>query len=438
MSWKILPSGPLKGTIEVPGDKSITHRGYILGALAHGTTVIKDPLRAQDTDATLNAIASLGVEVDIRDDHVEFRGSGQGGFTEPDSVLDLGNAGTGVRLMAGLLAGCPFYTTLTGDRSLRSRPMGRVVDPLREMGAVIDGRNKGSLLPLGIRGGSLKGIKYTSEVASAQVKSCVLIASLSGEGETRYTEPALSRDHTERLMRYMGVLLERTNNTLALAGGQPLGGRDLTVPGDISSAAFFLVAATVLDGSSITLKRVGVNPTRTGLLVLLQAMGADVSVDDIQDEGPEPVADITVKGGGDLTGIDVPEEWIPSIIDELPLVAVTAAAARGKTVIRGARELRVKESDRIATTVKMLELAGVAVTEAPDGFVVEGGTGIRNAHYTSYSDHRIAMASAVLAMMADSSSTVDDTDCVATSFPDFVQRMNSLAPGSITLPGDEA
>jgi len=223
-----------------------------------------------------------------------------------------------------------------------------------------------------------------------------------------------------------------------LAGGQPLGGRDLTVPGDISSAAFFLVAATVLDGSSITLKRVGVNPTRTGLLVLLQAMGADVSVDDIQDEGPEPVADITVKGGGDLTGIDVPEEWIPSIIDELPLVAVAAAAARGKTVIRGARELRVKESDRIATTVKMLELAGVAVTEAPDGFVVEGGTDIRNAHYTSYSDHRIAMASAVLAMMADSSSTVDDTDCVATSFPDFVQRMNSLAPGSITLPGDEA
>lgn len=438
MSWKVLPSGPLKGTIDVPGDKSITHRGYILGALASGNTVVRDPLRAHDTDSTLNAVASLGVKVERKAGSVLISGGGLEGLSEPEGVLDLGNAGTGVRLMAGLLASCPFFTTLTGDASLRSRPMGRIVAPLRDMGAVIDGRKGGSLLPLSIRGGGLRAIEFTSPVASAQVKSCVLIAALSGAGETSFTEPALSRDHTERLLEYMGASLKRADNTLIIAGGQSLDGCDISVPGDISSAAFFLVAASVLEGSSVTLRRVGVNPTRTGLLDLLRAMGTDVVVDELPDEGPEPMADITVKGGGSLVGIDVPEEWIPSIIDELPLVAVAAAAARGKTVIRGAKELRVKESDRIASTVNMLDLAGVSVTEAPDGFVVEGGTGVKSADFTSHSDHRIAMASAVLTMMADSPGTVRDTDCVATSFPDFVQRMNSLAPGSITVLGEKS
>lgn len=431
MIWKVSPSGPLSGEIVVPGDKSVTHRGYIFGAMARGRTVVKNPLIAEDTDSTLRAVKSLGVDVEMEEGAVILHGEGKEALSEPLHVLDLGNSGTGVRLLAGLLSACPFFSTLTGDQSLRTRPMARIVEPLRMMGAVIDGRDAGELLPLSIRGGELKGIRYASPVASAQVKSCILIAALSAAGQTVFTEPSLSRDHTERLMEHTGISFERDGNTLTLEGGQSPAGFEITVPGDISSAAFFLVAAAVMEGSSVTVKRVGVNQTRTGLLDLLEAMNVNLEIKELTDPGSEPVADITVAGTGSLKGIDVPVEWIPRIIDEIPLVAVAAAAAEGKTVIRGAEELRVKESDRIATTVDMLRRAGANVSETGDGFTVEGGKDIHRSDHDSKSDHRIAMASVIMSMMAGSASTVVDTACVGTSFPDFTDCMNSLAPGTL-------
>ncbi|MEE8547181.1 MAG: 3-phosphoshikimate 1-carboxyvinyltransferase [bacterium] len=432
MIWKVTPSGPLSGEIEVPGDKSITHRGYIFGAMARGRTVVSNPLIAEDTESTLKAVANLGVQIDREEGAVVIYGEGKESLTEPGDTLDLGNSGTGVRLLAGLLSGCSFPSTLTGDQSLRSRPMARIVEPLRMMGAEIEGRDGDNLLPLSIRGGGLKGIRYISPVASAQIKSCVLIAALSAVGQTVFTEPSLSRDHTERILEHTGISFERDGNTLTLDGEQSPTGSEITVPGDISSAAFFLVAAAVLEGSSVTIRRVGINPTRTGLLDLLEAMDVRIDINERHESGSEPVADITVTGTGSLAGIDVPVEWIPRIIDEIPLVAVAAAAAEGRTVIRGAEELRVKESDRIATTVHMLRRAGVDISETADGFVVEGGADIRPTDHDSNGDHRIAMASAILSLMASSTSTVVDTACVATSFPGFTDSMNSLAPGTIT------
>ncbi|MFV1957616.1 MAG: 3-phosphoshikimate 1-carboxyvinyltransferase [bacterium] len=432
MIWKVTPSGPLSGEIEVPGDKSITHRGYIFGAMAHGRTVVSNPLIAEDTESTLKAVTSFGVQVERKEGAVVIYGEGKESLTEPGDLLDMGNSGTGVRLLAGLLSGCSFFSVLTGDTSLRSRPMARIVEPLRMMGAAVDGRGEGNLLPLCIRGGGLKGIRYTSPVASAQIKSCILIAALSAVGQTVFTEPSLSRDHTERIMEHTGISFGRDGNTLILDGGQSPSGAEITVPGDISSAAFFLVAAAVLKGSSVTVRNVGINPTRTGLLDLLEAMDVRIDINEQPESGSEPVADITVTGTGSLKGLDVPVEWIPRIIDEIPLVAVVAAAAEGRTVIRGAEELRVKESDRIASTVRMLRRAGVDVSETADGFVVEGGADIRRSDHDSNGDHRIAMASVILSLMGSSSSTVVDTACAATSFPGFTDSMNSLAPGTIT------
>ncbi len=432
MTWTVSPSGPLRGEITVPGDKSITHRAFLLGAMAEGETVIHRPLIAEDTDNTLQAARSLGIETVQSGETVKIRGSGPGGLREPDNILDLGNSGTGVRLLAGLLSGRPFLTVLTGDESLRKRPMMRVATPLRQMGAAIDGREGGTLLPLTVRGGELRSIEYESPVASAQVKSCVLIAALQATGTTVFREPALSRDHTERMLLQMGVKLSRQDGFLALDGDQIPKGREIVVPGDISSAAFFLAAAAVREGSRIVIKDVGVNPTRTGIVRFLQAMGAEIEIHAKGDEG-EPVADIAVRGTGNLQGIEVPTEWIPSIIDEIPLAAVVAACSRGTTRIRGAGELRVKESDRISTTVRMLQLAGVKVKELKDGFIVEGTGSIKGAAFESHGDHRIAMASAILALMADSPSSVSDTGCVATSFKGFPDTLNALSPSAVEI-----
>ena len=430
MTWIISPSGPLSGEVQVPGDKSITHRAYILGAVSVGETVVSRPLRAEDTDNTLEAIRSLGVDVESKGDVVLICGRGPDGLSEPGDVLDLGNSGTGVRLLAGLLAGCSFLSILTGDSSLRGRPMGRVTDPLKRMGAAIDGRDGGRLLPLVIRGGGLKAVDFVSPVSSAQVKSCVLLAGLQARGTTTFREPVLSRDHTGRMLKSMGVHLATRGGSTIMMGGQSLSACEIAVPGDISSAAFFLVAGAVLNGSDVVIRNVGVNPTRTGIIRLLSAMGADIEIDD-RPWDVEPVADIRVRGTGRLRGFKVPLEWVPSIIDELPLAAVAAAAADGITEIRGAGELRVKESDRITGTVRMLQRAGVLVRELDDGFIVEGGGSIKGADFKSGGDHRIAMASAILSLLAGSTSRVSDIKCVATSFGTFPDVLNTLSPGAL-------
>jgi 3-phosphoshikimate 1-carboxyvinyltransferase len=431
VTWKVIPSGPLAGEIEVPGDKSITHRAYILGSVAMGPTVVARPLRAEDTDSTLLAVKELGVEVDDQGTRVVIGGKGPENLLEPGDVLDLGNSGTGVRLLAGLLAGCPFLSILTGDASLRRRPMARVATPLRSMGAAVDGRRDGDLLPLAIRGGDLTGIEYLSPVSSAQVKSCVLLAGLQASGTTVFSEPSLSRDHTERMLHSMGVELVEDRGKLVLEGGQVPTGCEIQIPGDISSAAFFMVAASIIRGSDIMIRNVGINPTRTGILRLLEAMEADIEIQE-RPVGTEPAADIGVRGSETLRGIEVPIEWVPSIIDELPLAAVAAATARGQTIIRGAGELRVKESDRIRTTVGMLQSGGVEVEELDDGFVIHGGKSVRGARFTSGGDHRIAMAASVLSLVAESPCEVAETACVSTSFRGFPETMNLLSPGSIT------
>ena len=426
----IKPGGSLHGEITVPGDKSITQRAYIFAAMASGTTRILEPLRAEDTDSTLDAVRSLGPMIMDMGKEVSIAGEGLRSFTEPCNVVDLGNSGTGARLMAGLFSSCPFLSVLTGDDSLRKRPMARITEPLRLMGAVIDGRADGTLLPLSIRGGKLKGINYTSPVASAQVKSCVLIAALNAKGRTIFTEPALSRDHTERMLSGMGIKIVQEGRSLVVDGGQTPEATIIKVPGDLSSAAFFMVAGTVMDGSDLVVRNVGVNPTRTGIIQLLEAMGANISVMPQEGEG-EPIADIRVQGTDSLKGIDIPEDWIPALIDELPIAAVLAAAADGVTQLRGASELRVKESDRIMATVQMLSRAGVKVEELKDGFRIHGPALISGSDQTSHGDHRIAMSSAILSLLAESESKISDTACVLTSFPDFTDILNGFLPGSV-------
>ena len=432
MDWEITPSGALRGEIRIPGDKSITHRAFILAAMGQGTTTVENPLRAEDTDNTLRAIKALGVEVEDEGNTVIIHGAGPEGLLEPGDVLDLGNSGTGVRLMAGAMAARPFFTVLTGDASLRRRPMGRVTEPLRRMGAVLDGRAGGTLLPLAIRGGSLTGIDYQSPVPSAQVKSCVLLAALGADGITRFREPAPSRDHSERMLAAMGICLDREGDVLCLRGGQVPSGITIKVPGDISSAAFFLGAGAVVEGSDITLRDVGINPTRTGILDLLREMGAMIDITPLERE-VEPAADIRVRCFKKLKGIRIPEEWIPSLIDELPLAAVLGVCAEGVTTIKGAGELRVKESDRIASTVEMLARAGVEVAEEKDGFTVKGGKKPGGAVFQSHGDHRIAMCSAILALVSGEKSEVRNTACVDTSFPGFPELIRGLAPGSLKV-----
>jgi 3-phosphoshikimate 1-carboxyvinyltransferase len=445
VTWRVKPAGGVRGAVEVPGDKSITHRAFLFGALARGETVVRRPLDAGDTGRTLEAVEALGVKVLRREARgagtsgiylaeVRILGSGFGALSQPRATLDMGNSGTSTRLLLGVLAGCPVRATLDGDASLRRRPMLRVVDPLRLMGASIEGRSGGDHLPLAVRGGPLVGIEHRSPVASAQVKSCLLLAGLQARGTTVLSEPSLSRDHSERMLAAMGALIARDGLTLSLAGGQELSPVDLTVPGDLSSAAFFLVAAAITPGSEVIVRGVGVNPTRTGILDLLSAMGAEVAMVPGPDEGGEPVADVRVRGG-ELRGVEIPPEWVPRLIDELPVAAVAAAFARGRTVVAGARELRSKESDRIDTTVQMLRSAGVKAEATEDGFAVEGSAGgsAGPAHYQSHGDHRLAMASAVLALRATGPSQIDGTACVATSFPGFPLLLGRLAPGSIEV-----
>lgn len=425
-SWTITPTGkPLRGTVQVPGDKSISHRALILGALGQGETTIARYCRGEDCLHTLQALRTLGIEIQEEGDRLHVLGKGLWGLTEPSSVLDCGNSGTGLRLLAGVLAGQDFFSVLTGDTSLRSRPMGRVVTPLRQMGATIAGRKAGEFAPLAITGGNLKGCDYVSPVASAQVKTCVLLAGLLADGMTSVTEPIKSRDHTERMLRYLGVPLQVNGLTVSLEGRTSFDGHHLCIPGDLSAAAFFLVAGSIIPDSEIFLPGVGVNPERTGVLDILAQMGANIEVRNSREESGEPVADLLVRSAP-LHGVSLEAGQIPKSIDELPILCIAAAAAEGETRVSGAEELRVKETDRIRAMATELRRLKVLVEETRDGLRIQGGATFEGGTCRSYGDHRVAMSLAVAGLRAQSPVFIDDVSCVETSFPDFQAKLLDL------------
>ena len=418
MKYKVMPGGMITGEARVPGDKSISHRSIMLGALARGTTRINGFLEGEDALATVAAFRAMGVTIEgPSDGKVTIQGVGIDGLSAPGEVLDLGNAGTSIRLMAGLLAGQGFDTVLTGDESLRGRPMGRVIDPLTLMGAEIASA-EGGRPPLEITGGrALQGIHYDLPMASAQVKSCVLLAGLYARGKTSVTEPAPTRDHTERMLRGFGYQVTCEGGVISLEGGGTLSAADIDVPSDISSATFFLVAASIAPGSDLLLTHVGINPTRTGVLNILALMGADIQLKNKREVGGEPVADIRVRYAG-LKGIEIPSDQVPLAIDEFPALFIAAACADGRTVLRGAEELRLKESDRIAAMAEGLTTLGIHNEILADGIIIDGGT-LGGGEVHTYHDHRIAMAFAIAALRADQEIRVLDCEHVATSFPGF-------------------
>jgi 3-phosphoshikimate 1-carboxyvinyltransferase len=430
VNFRVRPVTRLAGTVEVPGDKSISHRAALLGALADGVTEVQGYLEGEDCLRTLTAIQMMGVEVTRKGPgHYRIAGVGVHGLVEPADVVDCGNSGTTARLLIGVLAGQPFWTLLTGDESLRRRPMKRVAEPLARMGATIVGRDDGSRLPLAVRGADRpRAIAYESPVASAQVKSAILLAGLRADGPVSVTEPAPSRDHSEVMLRAFGARLERGERRVTLHPG-PLTATAVLVPGDISSAAFLLVAGALVREARVTIAGVGVNPTRTGLLDVMRAMGVTIAETPV-DAPPtgERIAALTV-GSAAPVGTTVAGPLIPRLIDEVPALAVLAAVARGATEIRDAAELRVKESDRIAAVKRELGKMGVRIEERPDGMAIPGGQRFRGAHVTSGGDHRMAMALAVAGLVADGETVVEDVACVQTSFPTFVDLVNTLAGG---------
>lgn len=422
-----LTPGPVQGTLTVPADKSITHRALLFGAVAHGPSHVHNPLRSGDTLTTLRLVRDLGIRVDETEDGSWIvHGQGLHGLREPETVLDCRNSGTTARLTMGLLAGQTFFSVLAGSPQLRKRPMGRVSEPLRRMGARIYGRDQGRLLPLALVGSPLQGIDYDLPVASAQVKSALLLAGLYAQGTTRIREPGPARDHTERMLRHMGVPLTREGNLITIQSPeQELTPLTLTVPGDFSSAAFFLAAGAIVPGSRVLLQNVGVNPTRIGFLQALKAMGAQVILHNPRESGSEPVADLEITPSA-LRGVTIRGDQIVTMIDELPVLAVVATQAQGKTVVRDAGELRVKETDRIATVVTELRKLGAAIEELPDGFIVHGPTRLKGAAVWSHGDHRLAMALAVAGLLAEGETHIQDMACAADSFPGFVETLFKL------------
>ena len=423
--FRVGPGGALQGRVRVPGDKSISHRAVMLGALADGVTEIDGFLEGADALGTLAALRALGVAIDHpAPGRVVVHGAGVHGLRAPSAPIDLGNSGTSMRLLAGLLAAQPFDTVLTGDASLSGRPMRRVTEPLARMGAVIETSADGTP-PLRIRGGRrLHGIDYDSPVASAQVKSALLLAGLYAEGRTCVREPAESRDHTERMLAGFGYPVARDGLTSCLSGGGRLTARAVDVPADISSAAFFLVGASIAPGSDLVLEHVGWNPTRTGVVEILRAMGGDIEVLAEREVGGEPAADLRVRAA-ELRGIEIPEKLVPRAIDEFPALFVAAACARGRTVVRGAAELRVKESARIRVMADGLAALGIRAEPADDGIAIEGGA-LRGGTVESHGDHRVAMSFAIAGLCAEETVTVNDCANVDTSFPGFAASARAL------------
>ena len=420
----------LKGRVTVPGDKSISHRCIMFGSIADGVTEVRNFLEGADCLATIRCFRSMGIEIEEKNTTVIVHGKGLHGLSAPDSILDVGNSGTTTRLLSGILAGQPFESKLSGDESLNSRPMKRIMDPLTQMGAHISSILRNGCAPLYIAPSALHGIHYDSPVASAQVKSCILLAGLYAEGETSVTEPSLSRNHTELMLREFGADIRTThalNSTKATASIRPCGrlfGQKITVPGDISSAAYFIVAGLIVPDSEILIENVGINPTRAGILKVCEDMGGNITLLNERTEGGEKIADILVKTSS-LHGITIEGDIIPTLIDEIPVIAVMAAAAEGTTIIKNAEELKVKETDRIETVTDNLKAMGCNVTPTADGMIITGGK-LKGASIHTLLDHRIAMAFSIAALVAEGNTKILDSKCVDVSYPTFYDTFEQL------------
>lgn len=432
---KIIRNSPcLAGNVTPPGDKSISQRAVLLNSTASGVSHVSNLCVGQDRVSILRCMRALGVKIRNHwscdqsgvQECFEINGVGSNGFTEPQNVLNTGNSGTTTRLITGLLAAQPFFSVVSGDKSLRSRPMDRIVKPLRLMGAQIMGRGEGSVAPLAIRGGGLKGIEYSLPVSSAQVKSSLMIAGLYGDGSTIISQPSQSRDHTERMLVSMDAKIQVDGLVCSVSRSEPKP-VDMRIPGDISSAAFWLVAGCCHPQARIRLCDVGVNPTRAGIITLLLAMGARLSVENLREnDGGEPIADIVVETS-DLRGIEIQADMIPLVVDELPIIALAATCAKGNTVIAGAAELRIKESDRIVATVDGLSRLGANIEERPDGMIIKGGSRLSGAEVSSYADHRIAMTMGIAGLIADGETIVNGAEAVNVSYPKFWDTLDMLS-----------
>ena len=420
----------LKGTVQIPGDKSISHRSVMFGSMAEGKTTVENFLPGDDCLSTISCFSKLGVKIEQDGSNVTVYGNGLKGLRESSEVLDVGNSGTTARLMMGILSGLPIHSVLIGDESIAKRPMKRVTVPLRDMGARIQGNQEGNFTPISVQGGGLSGIDYVSPVASAQVKSAILLAGLQAEGVTTVREPFKSRDHTERMLRAFGVeVKEEDECKVSVVGGQKLvSDLHIVVPGDISSAAFFLVAGAIVPGSKITLRRVGLNPTRTGVLDVLKNMGASLSYSNVVEDGPEPYADITVESS-ELKGVEIGGDIIPRLIDEVPIIALMATQAEGTTVIKDAEELKVKETNRIDTVVNELKKLGADIEATEDGMIIKGKTKLRGGTLDSYGDHRIGMMGAIASLIAEGETVIQNDGAINVSYPSFFEHMESLRRG---------
>lgn len=422
---KLAYSGPIRGEISVPGDKSISHRAVMFGALAKGTTEVTHFLQGADCLSTIDCFRRMGIDIENTPSRILIHGKGLRGLSAPSSALDVGNSGTTLRLISGILSGQDFKVLLDGDASIRRRPMKRIMTPLSMMGAKIGSLKGNGCAPLHIKGQALHAIHYQSPVASAQVKSCVLLAGLYADGTTRVTEPALSRNHTELMLHFFGAQVHSEGTTVSIQPSPALEGRFIQVPGDISSAAYFIAAALLIPGSEVLIRNVGVNPTRDGILRVCQAMGADITRLNERSDSGEPTADLLVRHSS-LKGTVIEGDLIPTLIDELPVIAVMAALAKGTTVIRNAAELKVKESDRIQVMTENLTRMGARVEATEDGMIIHGGSSLQGAIIDSHQDHRVAMSFAVAALAAEGETEIRDAECVSISYPGFYQDLASL------------
>lgn len=426
MDIKLTRSAGLRGELAIPGDKSISHRAIMFGALSNGTTEITNFLQGADCLSTISCFQAMGVPIENDTNRVLIHGVGLHGLQVPEQMLDVGNSGTTTRLISGILAGQPFTSTLNGDASIQKRPMKRIIDPLTLMGADIRSLHDNGCAPLSINGGHLHGISYQSPVASAQVKSCVLLAGLYADGVTSVTEPALSRNHTELMLSGFGAQVE-TNGTTATVHPEPtLTGQQIAVPGDISSAAYWIAAALAVPNSELVLTNVGINPTRDGMLRVAEAMGADITRENVRTISGEPVCDLIVRSSS-LHGTTIAGDLIPTLIDEIPVIAVLACFADGDTVIRDAQELKVKESNRIDTVVEGLRAMGADATATDDGMIIHGGRTLHGAVIDSHLDHRIAMSFAVAGLMCEEPTTILNADSVVISYPDFYESLKKIS-----------
>ncbi len=425
---KLSKINQLTGTLEIPGDKSISHRAVMFGSIANGKTEISNFLMGADCLSTVSCFRKMGVSIDVQEGYVTVEGNGFTGLKEPLEILDVGNSGTTTRLMMGILAGAPFHSCIIGDESIAKRPMSRVTNPLRMMGAKIDGREDGQYTPLAVRGGNLQAIDYKSPVASAQVKSAILLAGLNTNNEeTKVTEPHKSRDHTERMLRAFGVDVKEDEYSASIVGGQCLQATNIFVPGDISSAAFFLVAGAIVPNSEILLKNVGINPTRTGILDVLEKMGATIEVTPKEGHTFEPVADILIKTSS-LKGTTISGDLIPKLIDEIPVIALLASQAEGETIIKDAGELKVKETNRIDTVVGELKKIGASIEATDDGMIITGKTKLTgNATVSSHGDHRIGMMLAIASCITEQPIELENANAIDVSYPTFFEHLDSLA-----------